>query len=345
MRVLVISNMYPARDCSFGVFVKHQVDALRENGVEVLTVARKKNTIPAYGPFLFKTILRLLFHSYDVVHAHYGFHSALVPAILKRRPLVVTFHGSDALLETRRNPLYFRLQKFVVARADRLIAVSSEVEGELTKALGADSSKVSLVPCGVDSDAFRPLDRGACRELSKIDPEQKVAIFVGRLEERKGLDILFQAAERLPEVLFLLIGEGPLDSGPSNCRFLGARPNSAIPTLLCAADAFVLPSRSEGTPVVVLEAMACGLPVVATRVGGIPDLIRDWVNGFCVEAGDAAALTDRLHTLLSDRKTARQMGSRARDEVVAAYDRMKIADRVIGVLEQAGATREGSGLT
>ena len=339
MRVLVVSNMYPPhRGAPFGVFVEKQVEALKKLGVKVIAAVRTRDAKSAYCPFVLKTAWSLLLRSYDLVHAHYGFHSALLPALFKRKPLVITFHGGDALDDPQVCKVYRFLQRFVVARADRLIAVSREVAQVLVSDLGADPAKISVITCGVDSSVFYPCDKQACRRLAGISPDKKVAVFVGsdaKHKERKGIDVLCRAAASLPEVEFLIISDGMLDHYPSNFRLLGPQHNSLIPQWLCAADVFVLPSRSEGTPVVILEALSCGLPVIASRVGGIPEVIRDGENGFLVEPGNAEMLVDRLRCILGDPDGAREMGRRGRELIVSHYDNLKLVDRVIRVFGEA----------
>jgi glycosyltransferase involved in cell wall biosynthesis len=283
MKILVISNMYPGHDPCFGIFVHRQICDLEKQGeVEVNKIARTKNSSFSYLSFLVRILVNLLIKrsSYDVIHAHYGFHSALIPALIKRAPLVLTFHGSDALLEPFRNKVYYYLQRFVISRADRIIAVSHDIKRSIIRRLGCDSEKIDVISCGVDTTVFRPMDKFKAREILKIDYESKLVLFVGKLTYLKGVDIIYECAGALPDVDFYLAGEGPMRCDLPNCHFLGSVPNHQLPTWLGAADLFVLPSRTEGTPVVILEAFACGLPVVASDVGGIPDLLSNHKTGY-----------------------------------------------------------------
>lgn len=334
LKILVISNAYPSeRNHGFAVFMPKQVENLAQLGVQSVLVVKPDRARSAYVPFFWKSFLTIAFCSYDLVHAHFGFYSGLLPAIFKKRPLVITFHGSDAQIDIHRSRLYKALQVFVVKRADRLIAVSRSTADALVRDLGADPAKVSVISSGVRTDIFRPMDRAYCRANLGIEPNEKVVIFVGQLNDLKGVDLLFEAASRLSHVQFVLVGDGFLKHGPFNCRFLGPRPNEEIPELLCAADVLALPSRSEGTPVAILESFACGIPVVASRVGGIPDVVRDGYNGYLIEPGDVDALVDRLKRILEDTEKAQNMGMAGRELVAAHYDSRHLARRIFEVYQ------------
>jgi len=326
--------MYPGKDPFFGVFVKNQVRSLESIGIKVVKVVKNTQNRCAYVPFLLKSLFYLLFARYDLVHTHYGFHSALLPAIVKRTPLIITFHRGDALDEPYRSRAYFRLQRFVVSRADSLIAVSSQIKEALIRDLGARSDDVSVITCGVETSLFRPSNRTQSRQELGIPDHLNVVLHVGALDRRKGIDVLLECASRLQETLFILIGEGKIRANRDNCRFVGAQPNHRLPTWFNAADVFFLPSRSEGTPVAVLEALSCGIPVVASKVGGIPDVIRNGKTGYVVESEDIDAFEQRLRELLQSCEKRQQMGTEGRKDMMETYDNLKIALQIEQVYER-----------
>ena len=334
MRILVTSNMYPSDDSYFGIFVKRQIESLENIGIDIKKVAKTTENRCAYVPFVLKSTFFSLFNNCDLVHAHYGFHSALLPAIIKRKPLVITFHRGDALDEPFRNKLYCKLQKFVVSRADFLIAVSSEIKEALIEHLGARSDKVSVITCGVDTRAFLPLEKKIKRVALGIPENSKVVLFIGNLNHRKGVDLLLECAKRMQETYFILIGEGNIRAGTKNCRIVDPQPNHELTKWYNVADVFLLPSRSEGTPVVILEALSCGIPVVASKVGGIPDLIKDGATGYLIEPGDVDTLEERMRDLLQNPEKRRQMGLQARKNIIENYDSFKIAERIKQVYEK-----------
>lgn len=335
MNVLVISNVYPSDSHHRGIFVKSQVDCLKILKVRIITLVKKGLNFWAYFPFVAKNLIFLFFKKYDLVHAHYGFHSALFAAIIKRRPLLTTFHGSDALIEPLRNKMYSKLQQFVASRSDYIIAVSNEVRNVLVSHLHAEPAKISVISCGVDTWLFTPLEKMDTRRSLKIYEGERVVLFVGQLSYGKGVDIISECARRMPDVTFLLVGAGPLRTNRENCTCVGSYPNSEIPRWINAADVFLLPSRSEGTPVVLMEALSCGVPVVASKVGGIPDLVKDGQTGYLVEPEDVDSFEQRLRELLDDPEKRKQMGQQGRKDMIENYDIHKVAERLKHVYEKA----------
>ncbi len=133
MRVLVVSNCYPAVDHQGGIFVKQQIEDLEKQSVNIERVVRTRLVLWTYLPFWIKTILGLMLKRHDLIHAHFGMYAAILPSVFKRRPLVTTFHGSDVLIDPWRNKLYYWLQRVVVSRSDYIIAVSTQVKDVLIK--------------------------------------------------------------------------------------------------------------------------------------------------------------------------------------------------------------------
>lgn len=183
--------------------------------------------------------------------------------------------------------------------ADRIV-VNSEGLRRYMIAHGIRPERLQVIPNSVDIERFR----FEPREEKRSDPFFRV-LFVGRLDRQKGVDVLVRAAAELADVRFDLAGEGPERDALQaqardlpNVRLLGFRPD--VPELLARADALALPSRWEGMPNVLLEAMAAGVPVVATRVAGSADLVEDGVNGLLVEPDDPRALASALVRLRDD---------------------------------------------
>lgn len=334
MQVLLISNMYPRKNSDFGIFIKDQVENLEKNGIKMIKVVKTGKTHFAYVPFVSKSIFYLLFRTYDLVHGHYGFHSALFPAVIKRKPLVVTFHGSDALKEPLRHKVYRSLQKFIISRSDNIIAVSDEIKNVLTSNLGAEPNRISIISCAVDTSVFVSLEKMDVRRKLGIAQNAKVVLFAGSLSYTKGVDVIFECAQRMPDVLFILVGDGLLKTGIKNCKFPGACPHEEMPIWMNAADIFVLPSRSEGTPVVILEALSCGIPVIASRIGGCPDVIKDGQTGYLVPVNDVDILQRKLRDLLNDEVGRNLMGRRGREDMMEKFDNKKITQSIKRIYEE-----------
>jgi glycosyltransferase involved in cell wall biosynthesis len=233
--------------------------------------------------------------------------------------------------ERKVSPLLFRA-------SDRLIAVSRAVALHARR-LGAQEERIVLVPNGVDLVGFAPAER------KPFDGKLRV-VFVGRLIFNKGPQYLVRAAARVlaqrRDVEFLMVGDGPMRSqlermaaelGVGDAlQFLGLRKD--VPEILAGADIFVRPSLLEGMPLTVLEAMACGLPVVATRIAGTVEVVEEGATGFLVEPGNITQLADRLCVLLEDGDLRREMGQRGRMLVESGHDWDDIAQQTARVYQE-----------
>jgi len=258
VRVLVVTNMWPSPAApSFGVFVAEQVEALRSRGVavDVLFLGRGPKAYLS-GPA--HIAARVLSFRPDVVHAHYGLTGAACAAVPRLR-FVVTYHGSDVFLPRQR-----RWSRLASRRAALNICVSNGVR----ERLGATDAEV--VPCGVDIQHFRPLPREAARAQFGLPTDKKVVLFGG--------------AKANPVKDFGLFEDAVQRSGQDwQVRTLEGIDRKHVPTLMAAVDALALTSRHEGSPMVVKEALACGLPVVAVDVGDVRDWLKDPAHGYVVE--------------------------------------------------------------
>ena len=265
---------------------------------------------------------------YDLLHAHYWLSGVAALALRERWsvPVVQMFHTlgrlkngvarSGAELEP---DLRIAEETRLVAEVDRIVAASDVERTELVRQYRASSGRVSVIPCGVDTALFTPGDRAAARAALGLDAGP-VLLYVGRLSPIKGLETLLDALalvrERGTPARLLVVGgdtDEPLDGHQSRLRerterlglgphvaFLGAQPQPSLRTYYVAADATVMPSYYEAFGMVALEAMACGSPVIASRVGGLATTVRDRVTGFLVPEGDVAALADSIAEVLGD---------------------------------------------
>ena len=224
-----------------------------------------------------------------------------------------------------RERLVRRLALHVAHRADRTRCLFTAAAQALTEA-GIPAERVVVLPSRCDVRRFDPARTSVAAASEQL-------LFIGNVVIAKGLTELFDAVALLRErrggVQLMIIGDGrdaealrarATALGLGACvHWLGRRPAAELPNLIAACAALVLPSRSEGTPRVLLEAMAMGRPVVATRVGGVADLVRDGVDGWLVPEGDVAALVDALDTVLAAQPWPALAASAARERVVARY--------------------------
>jgi glycosyltransferase involved in cell wall biosynthesis len=284
----------------------------------------------------------------DIVHTHTAKAGAVgrVAALLAgRRPVVVhTFHGHVLRgYFGRFGTLVFRAIETVLARVtDRLVAVSPEVRDELVGLGVAPASKFSVIRLGIELEPRVAFD-GDPREVRRrlgVDPDRFVVGWFGRMTAVKRTDdllsMLASLRERGVDALLLLVGDGDdrerleqraHDLGLArSCLFLGYQEDVAAWYAVC--DAVVLTSASEGTPVTIIEALAAGRPVVATGVGGVPDVVDEGETGFLVDPGDTAALAERLATLAGDPALGTRMGEEGRARVLERYAVERLVDDV-----------------
>ena len=246
----------------------------------------------------------------DIINVHWAYPDAIAAVWIGRQlgiPVVVTAHGSDVNIygsyKLRRPQM-----KWAFNNSERTVTVSHALLERVADGMGVNRNKLAIIPNGVDIDRFYPISQDIARKQLKLKSDERYLLFVGRFHEVKGLEYLFKAMAILKErgaLCFqtILIGDGPLKfeladaveamSITEHVIFKGAKPNSELPLWMNACDVFCLPSKWEGQPCVILEALACGRPVVASSVGGIPELI-DESNGLLVEPRNSKALADAL---------------------------------------------------
>ncbi|HRN61943.1 MAG TPA: glycosyltransferase family 4 protein [Luteimonas sp.] len=275
-------------------------------------VGRSLHGLAWYASLMAQHGRRLARERHDLLLASWAYPDAVGTARLARRlglPYVVKVHGSDLNVQAN-----YRLRRSQIAAALRgaraVVAVSDALAGKVRE-LGVDPRRVHLIYNGVDSERFRPGDRAAARGALGLPNDAPIVLYVGNLKQAKGcLDLLEafpQVLARHPRALLAFVGDGPAAAAlmrrarelgiDDQVQLAGARPHEQLAQWMQAASLLSLPSHNEGVPNVVLEAMACGLPVVATRVGGIPEVLPEQA-GLLVPAHDRAALGEALDEAL-----------------------------------------------
>jgi phosphatidyl-myo-inositol dimannoside synthase len=280
-----------------------------------------------------------------VMHAHWVIPGGVIAAMAARgRPLVVSLHGSDVFV-AERHGLTRRAAASVFARASWVTACSEDLYRR-GLALGADASRSEIVPYGVDSQRFRPdaALRAAVRRELAIG-EVPLVFSAGRLVRKKGFEYLVDAMPlvraRFPDAHLLIAGGGDLATelttqaarvGP-HTRLLGNRSQDDIARLAAAADVIVVPSirddagNVDGLPNFALEALASGTPVVASTIGGLPQVITDGATGLLVPERNPAALAAAMVNLLTDRLRAQALGQAGRAAVIRDFGWARVAER------------------
>ena len=264
------------------------------------------------------TVLRLKRRfRFEVIDAHFAYPDGLAAVLLGRLcrvPVAITLRGTLPILAR------FRLRRpqirFALARADRLIAVAGTLAADAAT-LGIAPERVRVIPNGVDPELFRPLPRGAARRALGLPESGPLVVSVGALSPRKGFHLLVEAAARLadrfPDLRLAIVGGagGEGDMGAElaaqaarlgvaeRVAFPGAVRREDLAAWYSAADLFVLASAHEGCPNVVLEALACGTPVVASAVGDVPRLLADPDTGVVLDRLDPPALAAAIGAALA----------------------------------------------
>jgi len=300
--------------------------------------------IDCKGKIDFRTISAIrnciLQRQIDVVHSH-GYKANIYAYLAARGTnarLVATCHNWPGKTIALR--LYAALDRLFLRRFPGIAAVSNSVRDSLLRS-GVPNERIRLVQNGIDTESFL---RGqpVVKQLPQVQGK-KVVGFVGRLAQEKGLAYLMQAAESIvredSNVAFVLAGAGPYRDRLCNLIkkldlethvvLLGKR--SDLANVYASMDVLVLPSLSEGVPMVVLEAMAAGKPVLATKVGGIPQVIQDEKTGLLVDPADASQLTIALKRLLASPRLCEELGRRGRDRVFTHYSARSMAENYLSM--------------
>jgi glycosyltransferase involved in cell wall biosynthesis len=265
---------------------------------------------------------------FDVVHIHWVVPNAvpLVGILTRRRlPFVVSMHGSDVFL-AERSALLRLACRWTFARAGAMTACSADLRRRAIR-LGATADRTHTVPYGVDVGFFTPEKRsGLTRERYQIPADDTLVVAIGRLVEKKGFAFLIAAIARCPGTRLLMIGDGdlrrPLEEQTRRLRasviFAGSLDRERTAEALADADISVVPSvvdssgNVDGLPNTLLEALASGSTIIASRVAGIPDVIEDDANGRLVESKDVGALAKSINALREDPRTRERLGREAR---------------------------------
>jgi len=310
---------------------------------------------------------------YDLIHSHYWM-SGIAGKKLKETwniPMVQMFHTlgkmknriaqSPAEMEGE-----YRLngEQEVIDAADKIVIATPAERSQLEFLYQTPSTKMEIIPPGVDTSKFYPIPADEAKAVIGISPKDRMLLFVGRIEPLKGIDVLMEAIAQLhitneidgcPHYLVIIGGnpdaEGTDMDGEMNrlmqlrrdlelkdmVVFLGKRDQDTLPYYYSAAEIVIMPSHYESFGMVALEAMACGTPVVASQVGGLGFLVQDGVTGFVVPNADPASLAEKIKLLVCDEELRTQMGKNA-NAYAQDYDWHKITERTIDLYERMTQT-------
>ncbi len=301
--------------------------------------------------------------TYDLIHSHYWL-SGLVAERLRRVwdvPMVQMFHTlghmkNDIFEYTgeRVSDLRLEAETGIMAVADCLIAASPLEKTQMVVRYGARPDRIQVIPPGVDRELFHPIPQAEAKTVVAAPPDRHLVLFVGRIEPLKGVDTLLRAMSRVfaawppdePHPCLAVIGGDANVPREQMSRemlrlqdlshelgltdlvaFLGRRQQEILPYYYAAADVVVIPSYYESFGLVALEAMACGTPVIASRVGGLSFTVVEGITGYQVPGGDDAIMADRILRILRDEELRRRLGAQA-EQMASCYGWPDIAARL-----------------
>jgi len=300
----------------------------------------------------------------DVIHVHLT-SIGLIVSILHRRlrvKMVYTCHLGEWELSGRKLSLFERvhlfLDPYLMRRVNRVIALNDSARERFVSKSRINANKIVVVHNGVDTDFFRPYTETGESTRKKYGLEGKLAVlFVGRMARIKGVEHLVNAANMLVNdfgygnVVFVLVGPFTFDATEKrinkeemlgyikrhkldrNIVATGSLPPEEVRALYAASDIFVLPSLAEGDPLVTLEAMASGKPVIGTRVGGIPHHIRDGWNGFLIDPANEQQLADKIKYLIDNPEERRSMGANSRKYAEEEFDWSRVTEKLVQIYQ------------
>jgi D-inositol-3-phosphate glycosyltransferase len=289
-------------------------------------------------------------HTYNLIHSHYWLSGWVGAQISKQQntPLLHMFHTMGYFknratkpLGEHEPPIRLDSEAQLVKNADHLMVSNHREKVQMVWTYGVPAEKISVIPCGVDPSLFIP--RNAEQSKAHLGlPDKRYILFVGRIDPVKGIDTLLRAIKRVKEArnaredVHLLIIGGDLDhteAGQNSeinklkrltgsleikdmVTFLGAQRQDQLPYFYAAADMCILPSRYESFGMVALEAMACGTPVIASKVGGLASFIQNEMSGLLIPEGDEVSLAEKILLLLTNTSFKDTLGGEARNRAL-----------------------------
>lgn len=318
----------------------HYWESCRQLGVPLHSLSPHK-----YLPLYLPRLCRLLqTGKFDLIHCHLAASSLIAPplAALLGVPFIFNYDHND--MYRAQQKLRLLLDRLANGLTDHIVAVSASTRDFLIRQEGVPAEKITLIYNGVDLERFQPAPdaapRAAWRRAWGLPEYAPVVAGVGRLRPQKNFPLFLRAAREvlreIPQANFVIAGEGPDRGDLENlARDLGIAPQvhflgyvSEMAALYAAVDVLLMTSLAEGTPLTVLEAMAMGVPVVATRVDGMAEVLEDGVDAYLVSLGDVAACAQRTCRLLQDQVLARRFSQAGRSKVRDHYSAVSMTRQV-----------------
>jgi len=308
-----------------------------------------------YPPFTLSAACKMIdiaeAHRLEVLHVHYAVPWAVCAHLARevvsegdqQLKIVTTLHGTDITL-VGSEPSFFKMTKFGIQRSDAVTAVSSYLKSETIKTFGVECP-IDVIHNFIDAERFKPTIEGKCCRKHLAPNGEKLLIHVSNFRPVKNVpDVVktFALVRKRMKVRLLMVGEGP-ELAPARALarelnveadvlFMGKQ--QAVEEIMASADLFLLPSAFESFGLSALEAMSCGLPVLATEVGGLSEVVTSGVDGWLCRVGDVQCMADRAYDLLNNDARRAAMGAAARKKAVEQFSPARIVSQYEALYER-----------
>lgn len=370
MKIFLVSNMYPNNKYpNYGIFVKNTEGILKGEGWEVEKAVLYKNTnniskLLSYFLYYLKIIIKGMFGEFDVIYVHYAAHNALPLLILKRVKrnikIFINVHGSDVVPEIKSQEKYQKYVKKLLRISDIVITPSYYYKKLVTEKYKIEDSKVKVFPSGgVNKNIFHKKENKleGFNEL-KLNPNNNYIGFVGRLDVGKGWEIFLKAIKKLKDLSYLnerrviLVGKGSQQKEyealvaslglQNDIVYFPLLPQEKLSQVYNCLEVFCFPTmrKGESLGLVGLEAMACGVPVIGSRIGGLLDYIEDGENGLLFDVGSDEDLTQKLINFFALDESEKMNMKNAALATTKRYEVEIITPLLIGIFTES--QRKGS---
>lgn len=373
-RVLIVSSLYPTpSNPGYGIFVKNCEEGLAANGftseraVVEATPRGFFHKFALYASFYARAVYKGIFGDYDILYGHFVSHICiplLIIGLFRRPAVVINIHGSDVLVEGNiRKFIYsfflFPLVRKVLGRAALVVTPSRQYRGVLERRFGVGRDKIFVSPSGgVDAGLFRPLARAGCRRELGIKEDEFVIGYVSRIEKSKGWRVLVDALALLtagPSAFpfrALFVGKGSeVGAFREKISELGLEgkvihientTRDRLASFYSASDVFIFPTTKESLGLVGIEAMACGAPVIGSRIEALGEYVVEGVTGMFFNPGDPADLADKIAAFRRPGVSKKREMSEKAMKMAANFDSKAVAEKLAGRLSAIAALKGGN---
>lgn len=361
MRILIVSNMYPSKKSPYyGIFIKNTKDILERGHHNVRLVVMYKETkkvlkILKYILFYIKIVLYGLLFKYDIIYVHFVSHISLPILFLKkiRRNIVIyaNVHGSDIVPVTRIQLLFQRYVKKILLISDKIITPSHYFRNLVIEKYHVDKEKIIVFPSGgIDKKKFyKNSDKGDCQKKLGLDTKYSYIGFVGRIDNNKGWDIFLKAIHILKNKDFwngkkaIIVGNGKQINNlkelidklnlKNDIIYFDFFSQEQLVYVYNSMDVFCFPTRGESLGLVGLEAMACGIPVIGSNIGGLLDYLVDKKNGLLFQDGDYVDLSRKIEEYYKLEERQKILMSNECIQTAMTYERENIEQKFLEIFE------------